>query len=40
VSDLGFLEKLLDGAEVEWKPLEKIAQIKHGKDWKTRASSN
>jgi len=34
VSDLGFLEKLLDGAEVEWKPLEKIAQIKHGKDWK------
>jgi type I restriction enzyme S subunit len=24
VSDLGFLEKLLDGAEVEWLPLEKV----------------
>jgi type I restriction enzyme S subunit len=34
VSDLGLLEKLLDGAGVEWLPLEKIAQIKHGKDWK------
>lgn len=34
MSDPGFLKKLLDGAEVEWKPLEKIAQIKHGKDWK------
>lgn len=29
-----FLEKLLDGARVEWLPLEKIAKIKHGKDWK------
>ncbi len=29
-----FLEKLLDGAEVEWKALGEIANIKHGKDWK------
>jgi type I restriction enzyme S subunit len=34
VSDLSFLETLLNGAEIEWKPLEKIAEIKHGKDWK------
>ncbi|WP_299937616.1 restriction endonuclease subunit S [uncultured Pelagimonas sp.] len=34
MSDLGFLEKLLDGAAVEWLPLEKVAKIKHGKDWK------
>ena len=34
MSNGGFLEKLLDGAAVEWLPLEKIAKIKHGKDWK------
>ncbi|MFU8928123.1 restriction endonuclease subunit S [Acinetobacter puyangensis] len=31
---MSFFEKLLDGAIVEWKPLESIAKIKHGKDWK------
>jgi len=34
MSSVGFLEKLLDGAFVEWEPLEKLAKIKHGKDWK------
>ena len=34
MSDLGFLEKLLDGASVEWKPLADIAQYS-----KTRISS-
>lgn len=34
MSDLVFMERLLDGAAVEWVPLEKIAKIKHGKDWK------
>lgn len=34
MSAAGFLEKLLDGAEVVWKPLEKVATIKHGRDWK------
>jgi type I restriction enzyme, S subunit len=29
-----YLEKLLDGAGVEWLPLEQVAKIKHGKDWK------
>lgn len=29
-----FLEKLLDGAEVHWKPLEEVVKIKNGKDWK------
>ena len=29
-----FLEKLLDGAEVEWLALGAVAKIKHGKDWK------
>ena len=27
----GFLEKLLDGAEVEWVPLGEVAEIKRGK---------
>jgi len=31
---MDFLEKLLNGSMVEWLPLEKIAKIKHGKDWK------
>ena len=30
MSDLGFLEKLLDGAAVSWKPLGEVAQIKRG----------
>ena len=30
MSDLGFLEKLLKGAEVEWKPLGAVAGIKRG----------
>ena len=34
MSAAGFLKKLLDGAGVVWKPLEKVATIKHGKDWK------
>ena len=35
-----FLEKLLDGAGVEWQSLEKIAKIKHGKDWKKLNAGN
>lgn len=31
---MSFMEKLLDGSVVEWLPLEQIAKIKHGKDWK------
>ena len=34
MSSLNLIEKLLDGVEVEWKPLEHIARIKNGKDWK------
>lgn len=34
MSASGFLKKLLGGAEVVWKPLEKVATIKHGRDWK------
>lgn len=34
MSGVDFLSKVLDGAEVEWKPLESVAKIKHGKDWK------
>lgn len=34
MSSVGFLEKLLDGSAVQWLPLEQIAKIKHGKDWK------
>ena len=30
MSDLGFLERLLDGASVEWKPLENVAELKRG----------
>lgn len=29
-----FMEKLLNGAVVEWHPLDSVAKIKHGKDWK------
>ena len=34
MSSVNFMEKLLDGVEVEWQPLEQVAKIKHGKDWK------
>jgi type I restriction enzyme S subunit len=34
MSPFNFIEKLLDGVEVEWQPLEQVAKIKHGKDWK------
>lgn len=34
MSCMDFMEKLLDGAQVEWHPLEQVARIKHGKDWK------
>ncbi|MDO8842800.1 restriction endonuclease subunit S [Methylicorpusculum sp.] len=34
MSGVDFLVKLLDGSGVEWQPLEQIAKIKHGKDWK------
>jgi type I restriction enzyme S subunit len=37
---LSFIEKLLDGASVAHLPLEKIAKIKHGKDWKKLASGD
>jgi len=35
MSELSFMEKLLDGVEVQWVPLEQSAKIKHGKDWKS-----
>ncbi len=34
MSGMNFLERLLDGVAVEWQPLEVVAKIKHGKDWK------
>jgi type I restriction enzyme S subunit len=34
MSGVKFLDRLLGGAEVEWQPMERIAKIKHGKDWK------
>lgn len=34
MSKPSFMERLLNGAEVEWRPLEQVAKIKHGKDWK------
>jgi type I restriction enzyme, S subunit len=34
MSTLSYMEKLLDGVEVKWLPLEVVAKIKHGKDWK------
>ncbi len=34
MSELSFMERLLDGARVDWQPLEQLAAIKHGKDWK------
>ena len=40
MSGWSFIERLLDGADVVWKPLEKIAKIKHGRDWKKLAAGN
>ncbi|HIJ95084.1 MAG TPA: restriction endonuclease subunit S [Desulfuromonadales bacterium] len=40
MSRLNFMEKLLDGVEVEWKALEQVAKIKHGKDWKGLETGN
>lgn len=34
MSNAGFMEKLLDGANVEWKRLGDVARIKNGKDHK------
>ncbi len=34
MSSMNFMEKLLAGVEVKWEPLEQVAKIKHGKDWK------
>lgn len=35
MSELSYLEKLLDGAEVEWKRLGDVARIKNGRDHKS-----
>jgi type I restriction enzyme S subunit len=40
MSSTNFMDKLLDGAEVEWKVLEEVAKIKNGKDWKKLGHGN
>lgn len=40
MSGVGFMERLLDGMSVKWQPLESIAKIKHGKDWKGLSSGD
>ena len=40
MSAISFMEKLLDGVEVEWKALVEVAKIKHGKDWKSLGIGN
>ncbi|WP_171938140.1 restriction endonuclease subunit S [Escherichia coli] len=35
MSELSYLEKLLDGVEVEWLPLSDLARIRNGKDHKS-----
>ncbi|KAB7957691.1 restriction endonuclease subunit S, partial [Klebsiella pneumoniae] len=30
MSEMSYLEKLLDGAEVEWKPLREVCDFKNG----------
>jgi type I restriction enzyme S subunit len=40
MSDMSFMDKLLDGAEVEWKTLEEVCKIKNGKDWKKLGTGN
>ena len=37
---LHYIEKLLEGESVEWQPLESVAKIKHGKDWKGLGSGD
>jgi len=34
MSEISYMEKLLEGIEVEWKTLGEVVCIKHGKDWK------
>ena len=40
MSVLSFIDKLLDGGDVKWLPLEQLAKIKHGKDWKGLGSGD
>lgn len=40
MSMLSFMGKLLNGTKVEWIPLEQVAKIKHGKDWKKLGEGN
>ena len=40
MSKVGFLEKLLDGAEVEWKKLGEVAKIKNGQSVNKQMISN
>ncbi|MBY3622517.1 restriction endonuclease subunit S [Acinetobacter sp. CUI P1] len=35
-----YMDKLLDGVEVEWKPLGEVVIIKNGKDWKNLSAGN
>ena len=35
MSEMSYLERLLDGVEVEWKRLGDIARIKNGRDHKS-----
>jgi type I restriction enzyme, S subunit len=34
MSSINFINELLNGEVVKWQPLELVAKIKHGKDWK------
>ena len=40
MSELSYMDKLLDGVDVEWKALENVAKIKHGRDWKKLGSGD
>lgn len=40
MSQLSVMQRLLDGVAVEWQPLESVAKIKHGKDWKNLSAGN
>lgn len=40
MNSMNYMEKLLDGVEVEWRSLERVAKIKHGKDWKGLGAGN
>lgn len=35
MSEMSYLEKLLDGVDVEWLPLSDLARIRNGKDHKS-----